>query len=76
MSVLASIGSMDSMMNVSKTFLLKDCYRLMLCFGDACSDSCTERISVFCECALKLLESIFQTKVRVTLENYLLFCCP
>lgn len=58
-------------------FLLKHCMRLILCFGDTSSSgSCIGRISMFYEPALKLLESTFQTKIEVSLENYLLFCCP
>uniref|UniRef100_A0A8D0FG19 Serine/threonine-protein phosphatase n=1 Tax=Strix occidentalis caurina TaxID=311401 RepID=A0A8D0FG19_STROC len=54
-------------------FLLKDCNRLILCFGDASSsDSCTARISIFCELGLTFSKRTIQTKVKVTLENYYL----
>lgn len=79
MSVLASIESMDFMMNVSKIYyFLKDYNRLILCFGNTfSSDSCIARVSIFCEPALKLSKNTFQAKVNVTLKHcYFFFCCP
>lgn len=40
-------------------FFFKDCFGLILCFGDfSISDSCTARISILCEPALKLSRSM------------------